>query len=133
PAPLLRPARGGAPPGEPELAGGGDGAGDRAQGRALARAGRADQPHPLALLDHGSDPAERRMAVEGDRERLERDRVHGSTSRLVWRTTAKKGAPKKAVTTPIGSSAGDKAVRASTSASTRKAAPQRTESGRSRR
>ena len=45
----------------------------------------------------------------------------------------KNGAPKNAVTTPSGISAGASAVRATTSASTRKPAPQITESGSSAR
>ena len=48
---------------------------------------------------------------------------------LVRSRIAKNGAPKNAVTTPIGSSAGDISVRASTSASTRKPPPKSSDSG----
>ena len=44
-------------------------------------------------------------------------------------TSKKKGAPKKAVTTPMGNSAGEINVRATRSVSTRKAAPKRRDSG----
>ena len=54
---------------------------------------------------------------------LQPKRRHTEAIRLeVRRTTAKNGAPKNAVTTPIGSSPGESAVRAITSANTRKPA-----------
>ena len=64
--------------------------------------------------------------------RLDRDAGdadHGPTVRVVRSTSAKNGAPTNAVTTPIGSSAGASAVRATTSASTRNAAPTAIDSG----
>ena len=64
---------------------------------------------------------------------VERERDHDAILREVRSTTAKNGAPKNAVTTPIGSSAGESAVRAITSASTRNPAPTSTESGSSSR
>ena len=48
-------------------------------------------------------------------------------------TNKKKGAPKNAVTTPIGSSAGDCRVRAKRSVRMRKDAPMKNDSGTTRR
>ena len=70
------------------------------------------------------------VAAERTDRCVQRKRGH-AVLRLVRRTTAKNGAPKKAVTTPIGSSAGDITVRAITSARTRNPAPIMSESGRS--
>ncbi len=77
-------------------------------------------------------PRPRRARVaraELDRSRVERERRHENVL-LVRSTIAKNGAPKNAVTTPIGSSAGETIVRASTSASTRNPPPTSSESGR---
>ena len=108
--------------------------GDRAQQRRLPRAVRADQRHPLAVLDRERDAVDDRAAAQLDRDVIESERGHDdSILRDVRSTTAKNGAPKNAVTTPIGSSAGESAVRAITSASTRKPAPISTDSGSSSR
>ena len=66
--------------------------------------------------------------AELDADALEGERAHVKLL-LVRSTTAKNGAPKNAVTTPIGTSAGAISVRARTSARTRKPAPTRIESG----
>jgi len=55
---------------------------------------------------------------------------HGAARRVVRRTRTKNGAPKNAVTTPIGISAGDMTVRASRSARARNAPPNSSDSGR---
>ena len=55
------------------------------------------------------------------------------TAALQFRLAFKKGAPMPAVTTPIGTSVGACSVRATRSASTRKAAPQTIETGRTTR
>lgn len=55
---------------------------------------------------------------------------HVGTRRRVRSTTAKKGAPTRAVTTPMGTSAGARAVRASRSARVRKAPPSSRDTGR---
>ena len=83
-------------------------------------------------LDLVREPVDDRVAAERDATRVERERGHAYRL-LVRSTTAKNGAPKNAVTTPIGSSAGDITVRAITSAKTRKPAPTITESGSSSR
>jgi len=80
----------------------------------------------LAGSDAGQSPASRHKLGASD--------AHDEAIlREVLSTTAKNGAPKNAVTTPIGSSAGDSAVRAITSARTRKPAPKSTDSGNSNR
>ena len=108
----------------------GDQSRDRAQRGRLPRAVRADQRDPLAALDLVGQRVEDACAAERDGHAVERQRCHAV--RLVVRsTTAKNGAPKNAVTTPIGSSAGDITVRAITSAKTRKPAPTITDSGSS--
>src|SRR5207237_6226497 len=91
---------------------------DRPQQRALAGAVRADHRQPAALLQPERDAVEDGDAVERHRQALDRKRAHCTTLLLVRRTTAKNGAPKNAVTTPIGSSAGAITVRASTSVKT---------------
>src|SRR5688500_11347448 len=95
----------------------------------LPRPVRADQPHPLARLDRDVERVDDPIPVEVDRESVQDDRVHGATVLVIRRTTAKKGAPKNAVKTPIGSSAGATTVRARRSASTRNAAPKASERG----
>src|SRR5262249_10213505 len=107
-----------------------DQAGDRAERRRLAGAVRTDQRDPLARFDRRREAVDDAGPTERHGERIERERAQACL-RLVRKTTAKKGAPKKAVTTPIGSSAGDITVRAITSANTRKPAPTITESGSS--
>src|SRR5208283_2064150 len=113
---------------------------------ALAGAVGSDEREPLALLHTRVDAVERPRCAKLHRQpahlddrgcrrgqvrvgcRLTRD-AHTPTQGLRRRTIAKNGAPKNAVTTPSGSSAGDSTVRATTSASTRKAAPASSDSG----
>ena len=113
--------------GESDLARERDEPRDGAKERRLAGAVRADEPEPLAVRDDGVDAVHDRLAAELDRHRAQVD--HAAPPRVVRRTSAKNGAPKNAVTTPSGISAGASAVRAMTSASTRKPAPTTTESG----
>src|SRR5262249_8202577 len=105
---------------------------DRPQQRALAGAVRSDQAHPFVVRELEVDVRDDALPAERDRHRAERDRAHVKL-RLVRRMIAKNGAPKNAVTTPIGSSAGDMTLRAITSARMRKPAPPSSESGRIRR
>src|SRR6185503_19708776 len=97
---------------ERDLAAEGDEPGDRAQERGLARPVRADERDPLAPLDHGVDRVDHRPSPELDRDAAKLDRGHAEPARVVRRTSAKNGAPKNAVTTPSGTSAGESAVRA---------------------
>ena len=115
------------PPGEPHLAVGAQDPGERAQHRRLAGAVRPEQRQPLAPFDRERDTVDDPGARGLDRDVGGAD--HGPTVRVVRSTSAKNGAPTKAVTTPIGSSAGASAVRATTSASTRNAAPTAIDSG----
>ena len=117
---------------EPDRARVRDEAGDRPQERRLAGAVRADQAQPLPVLDREVDVVDDPRAVERDRDRL-RPEHHGPTVLVVRRTNAKKGAPRNAVTTPIGSCPGAITVRATRSMSTRKPAPNASESGRTTR
>src|SRR5262249_47537199 len=100
--------------------------GERAQRRRLPRPVRPDQRRPASGLRaerepaHGRDPPEAPPEIASPDHRPDLE---------VRRTTAKNGAPRKAVTTPIGSSAGERTVRATTSARTRKPAPASSESG----
>src|SRR5919197_1121656 len=107
-----------------------DEAGDRPEQRRLAGAVRADDADPLAVRDGGAHAVEDERAPEANADVVQDDHPN---LRLVRMTTAKNGAPQKAVTTPIGSSAGDSAVRATTSASTRKPPPTTIDSGTSTR
>ncbi len=99
------------------------------QGR-LPRAVRPDERDPLALRDVRVDAIDDRASAQLDRDAAQFERAHAEPPRVVRRTSAKNGAPKKAVTTPSGISAGESAVRATTSASTRKPAPTITDNGR---
>ena len=103
--------------------------GDRAQQRRLPRSVRADEREPLSLRHLEVDSVDDRPAAELDRHAVEPD--HEAPPRVDLSTKAKKGAPTNAVTMPSGSSAGARAVRAITSASTRKPAPPSSDSGRS--
>ena len=110
--------------------------GDRAQQAGLAGAVRPDQRHPIAALDRERHAVHDVAPAEPDGDVAERERClrHYDAIRFEVRSTiAKNGAPKNAVTTPIGSSPGDSAVRAITSASTRKPPPTSTDSGSSSR
>src|SRR5262245_23164700 len=105
-----------------------DKTGDGSQGRGLAGAVRADERDPFTVLDVRGELVDHPGTAERDGDAVERERCH-ARARLVRRTTAKNGAPKNAVTTPIGNSAGDTIVRAMMSAKTRKPAPTITDSG----
>src|SRR5262245_57939921 len=105
-------------------------AGDRPEQRALARTVRPDHRQPLAVVERRRDRLEDPRAVDRHADVLHGQRGHWITLRLVRTTIAKKGAPKNAVTTPIGSSAGAITVRASTSVKTRKPPPTSSETGR---
>ena len=96
--------------------------------RALAGAVRPDQSHPFPRLDSRLHAVEDARAAEIDRERVEDDGSQRNVL-LVRRTIAKNGAPKNAVTTPIGSSPGEMTVRAMTSQRTRNAPPRINERG----
>ena len=106
-------------------------AGDRSQQRALPGAVRPDDAQPLARLDLES--TRRSIAHAPTDADAEADaphrRAHGEV-RDERKTMRKNGAPKNAVTTPIGSSAGEITIRARRSANARKAAPKSSESGR---
>src|SRR5919106_2430204 len=110
----------------------GDQPGDGAEEGGLSRPVRADQCDPSPRGNLGAQTLEHPCAVVRDRHSNERDRSHGNLLAL-RRTRRKKGAPKNAVITPIGTSAGDVAVLARKSAKTRKAPPNMTERGRIRR
>ena len=99
---------------------------ERAEHTRLPGAVRADQHHPLLGGDVEREIAHCLGAVETDAEIAELDHL---IDLAVRRTTAKNGAPKNAVTTPIGNSPGDTTVRARTSASTRNPAPTTSDSG----
>src|SRR4029078_4412502 len=99
---------------------------ERAQRRGLPRAVRPDQRGPASTLRTQREPAHGR----------DRPEPHPQVTRLdhravleLRRTIAKNGAPRNAVTTPMGSSAGERIVRATTSAKTRNPAPASNESG----
>ena len=100
--------------------------GERAQGRRLPGAVRPDQRRPASRFRaqrepaHGSDRPEPHPEIA---------RLDQRTALEVRRTIAKNGAPRKAVTTPMGSSAGERTVRATTSVRARKPAPASSESG----
>ena len=107
----------------------GDQAGNRAQHRGLACAVGTDQRQPFAGRHGEREFAHHLMTVIRHRHSLELQRNHGSTVRAERMTTMKNGAPRNAVTTPMGISAGEATVRARASASTRNAAPSSSESG----
>ena len=106
---------------------------DRPQQRRLPRPVRADERDPLALRNVEIDVAHDRPPAELHGHPPEADRRHAAVVLVERRTSAKKGAPRNAVTTPSGISAGESAVRAITSARTRNPAPAITESGMSAR
>src|SRR5690606_1123338 len=99
-----------------------------AQQRRLAGPVGPDDRQPLAVGHRQVDVVEHARAAEGDGHTRCLD--HAVTPRREVRSTStKNGAPKKAVTTPIGISAGDAMVRPSRSASTRHAPPNSLDSG----
>ena len=118
---------------ETDLAAVGHEPGDRPHQARLSRAVRADQRHPLAALDRERHALDDVATAQLDGHALQSQRRHAAIRLEVRRTTAKNGAPKNAVTTPIGISAGESAVRAITSARTRNPPPTSTESGSSSR
>src|SRR5262249_45380032 len=101
--------------------------GERTQSGRLAGAVRPKQPEPLAVGDGERDAMEDLGSAKLDVDVAQLDH------RLRARTTAKNGAPKNAVMTPIGSSCGERIVRASTSVSARKPPPTSSDSGSSAR
>ena len=112
-----------------------DQAGQGVEERGLAGAVGADERDPLAGRHREVDPVQDRDPVAGHAE-VAAGHGGGGGHRcplLLLRTRRKNGAPIAAVTTPIGSSAGDIAVRATTSVRTRNAAPTSSDSGSSRR
>ena len=112
----------------------GEQTGDGAENRRFAGAVGTDQRHPLAALDGRRDAVHDLCVPERHRDVVHgQGGVHAPILRAVFSTMAKNGAPKNAVMTPIGSSCGERIVRAMTSASTRKAAPRISESGTSAR
>ena len=111
-----------------------DEADDGPQQRRLAGAVGADEPEPLA----GARPWSLNGA-SGDGAAVGRRRRSRSSSELIATpcrarsTTRKNGAPRNAVTTPIGVSAGSVSTRPGMSARIRNAAPSSTDSGSTRR
>jgi hypothetical protein len=92
------------------------------QQRGFAGAVRADEAEPFAGADRGAEVPDGVGAPVADADLAEFDRAHRVTCR-VRNSTMKNGAPMKAVTTPIGTSAGADWVRPGMSARMRKAAP----------
>ena len=104
--------------------------GQRPQQRGLPRAVRPEDAHPFVRRDRQRHAVEEASPVALDRDAGTRESLtHPVVPLLVRSTTTKNGAPTIAVTTPIGISAGDSAVRASTSAKARKAPPRMIDSG----
>ena len=102
----------------------GDEARDRPQQRRLPRAVRPDERDPLALRDVEIDVVARPAARRAPRSPAgARSHVMPRVVLVERSTSAKNGAPRNAVTTPSGISAGESAVRAITSARTRNPAP----------
>src|SRR5690606_33900559 len=114
-----------------QVTGGRHETGEDVEKSGLARPVGSDQRHPRSRGDVQVDPVQHLDATAFGAELPARDRrgrggeniAFHRTPRLRLSTTRKKGAPIAAVTTPIGSSAGDMTVRARTSARTRKDAP----------
>ncbi len=93
--------------------------------RRLSRSVGSDDPQPLAVAG-----LERQRAQNASRSVAHRDVGPGDHAPLIdLRTRTKKGAPRKAVTTPIGSSAGAARLRAARSDPIRKAAPKSSDRG----
>ncbi len=107
--------------------------GHRAQQGGLARPVRPDQGEPAAGADRERHPAQHRDPVQVHGEILHGDGAHVRIALVERRIQTNTGEPASAVTTPIGSSAGATTVRAAVSASTRKPAPQVSESGSTNR
>src|SRR5919108_2067192 len=115
-----------------------DQAGDRVQQRRLPGAVRPHHARPRPDRDGQRDVAEDLGVAEPHAEPCHLDGVsaavfdRGAHATLPLRrsATTKNGAPRNAVITPIGISAGATAVRAPTSTRIRNEAPNRTDSGR---
>src|SRR5690606_15076261 len=106
--------------------------GEPAQQRRLAGPVGPDDRERAALGDREPDPVEEPLAGDLDDDVVAAD--HPSTPRREVRSTRmKNGAPKNAVTTPIGISAGAATVRARRSAAHRNAPPNSSDSGSSDR
>src|SRR5579859_3481988 len=90
---------------------------------------RASQPpgHRAGHAVQDLDP------VQVHAELVDRDRAHVRTAVVDLRIQTNTGEPTSAVTTPMGSSAGETTVRARVSARTRKPAPDSSDSGSTRR
>src|SRR5262249_49098135 len=94
-------------PGDRDLAAMANEPGDRAEERRLPCSVRAEQGDPLAGLDRERRLADDVASAELDADAVEGERRQVAIPRAVRSTIAKNGAPKNAVTTPIGSSAGE--------------------------
>ena len=105
-------------------------AGDGAQQAGLAGPVAPDQHHPFAGGDGQVGGVDDRHAVEAHRRGFEAD--HAASPRRPEHHREERCAD-AAVTTPMGSSAGATAVRATMSATTRNAAPNNADSGRTTR
>ena len=99
----------------------GDEPGDGVQERRLAGAVRPDDGHPRAGRDGEVDPVQQPGAAQLDAHAVDGEPGRHRRPIVVRSTTTKNGAPTKAVTTPIGISAGAVTVRAARSASARNA------------
>ena len=112
--------------------GNGAGVGDeprgRSQHRRLARAVRTDDAHPFARVQDVVERLHCDVLAIQHTEITESEHRHRADS-LVRRSNKKNGAPKNAVTTPIGVSAGSDNTRLGMSASTRNAPPSNKLSG----
>ena len=123
--PLARPQGTEVAPVDGQLAAPAGQTGDVAQERGLAGAVGPHHRHPLAVVDVEVDAAQHGLAAELDPGADEVD--HRFAFR---RTRTKNGAPRNAVTTPMGISAGAATVRAMRSVRTRNAPPNSSDSGR---
>ena len=108
-------------------------AGHRAQQRGLARSVRPDQGEPAARGHGTGHRVQHRNMVEFHAEVVDTQGTHVRTAAVERRIQMNTGEPTRAVTTPMGSSAGDTTVRARVSARTRKPAPTSSDSGSTRR
>ena len=108
-------------------------AGHGAQQRGLARAVRPDQGQPAAVGHRGVHPVQDPDPVQFHGELVDTDRAHVRTAAVERRIQTNTGEPTSAVTTPMGSSAGDTTVRARVSARTRNPPPASSDSGSTRR
>ncbi len=103
-----------------------------AQQRRLARAVRADDAQPLPRPHGVAEAVHGHVAAVAHADVVEDQRRHRDPC-LVRRMSRKNGAPRNAVTTPIGVSAGLSRMRPGMSATMRNAAPSIIDSGSTRR